>query len=66
MPSTAIMWGVIAKILNKMADLSPLFKLLYVQPKILLNYKLKCKQRFSTLRLLWKNFRNNKTGYSTK
>ena len=29
MPSTAIIWGVIAKIANKMADLSPLFNSLY-------------------------------------
>ena len=29
MPTTAIIWGVIAKIANKMADLSPLFNSLY-------------------------------------
>ena len=29
MPSTAIIWGVIAKVANKMADLSPLFNSLY-------------------------------------
>ena len=29
MPSTAMIWGVIAKIANKMADLSPLFYSLY-------------------------------------
>ena len=29
MPSTAIIWGIIVKIANKMADLSPLFNSLY-------------------------------------
>ena len=34
MPSTAIIWGVIAKIANKMADLSPLFNSLYYEVNV--------------------------------
>ena len=36
MPSTAIIWVVIAKIANKMVDLSPLFNSLYSQDIIML------------------------------
>ena len=47
MPSTAIIWGVIAKIANKMADMSPLINSLYFMPrKITVTFQLLHKKPF--------------------